>query len=128
MSSGVYPRSQCGGYAIATTTTEAVAVPMMRPNVMQLDPPAVVAGDAAGHLGGGGPGGELLPDQTRAARAEHRALLAAMGSPAARRRPDMAHLHHGLVLLGDRELLRQSVEPTGLGSGPGRVQAVLGLQ
>ena len=30
------------------------------------------AGDAAGHLGRGGPGGEFLPDQVRAAGAEHR--------------------------------------------------------
>ena len=30
------------------------------------------AGDAAGHLVPGGPGGEFLPDQARAARAEHR--------------------------------------------------------
>src|SRR5580704_9993297 len=31
-----------------------------------------VAGDAAGHLGAGGPGCEFLPDQVRAAGAEHR--------------------------------------------------------
>ena len=48
------------------------------------------AGGAAGHLVPGGPGGEFLPDQARAARAEHRpgrragAVQARLRSPAAR--------------------------------------------
>jgi glycosyltransferase involved in cell wall biosynthesis len=33
---------------------------------------ALRTGFAAGHFGGGGPGGEFLPDQVRAFRAEHR--------------------------------------------------------